>query len=143
VPARPAARASSTSALNQPRVPTILSPGRLVLKLGRQSAPQAKKHGPPDARPTSEEAWASMLKATFPRVNCGLGSVPQFSWGCCACAALPLSRLLPRVDPDSAATAPLVFSLAALDPSGLARGGFSGKGAIVRLDSLTVSIYLS
>jgi len=50
--------------------------------------------------------------------------------------------LLPRGDPDSAATAPLVFSLVALDPSGLARGGFGGKEAILRLDSLTVSIYL-
>ena len=29
----------------------------------------------------------------------------------------------------------------ALDPSGLARGGFGGKEAILRLDSLTVSIY--
>ena len=64
---------------------------------GTRAARASLHHGPPDARPTSEEARASTLKATFPRVNCGLGSVPQFSWGC----ALPLSLSL-------------VFSLAAI-----------------------------
>lgn len=52
---------------------------------------------------------------------------PIFFLGLLCCAALPLSPQRTRGDPDSAATALLVFSLVALGPSGLTRSGFGGK----------------
>jgi hypothetical protein len=80
-PARGREHVRSIGQLNG--VPTVgWSP--TLLELGRrhtrsQSRPGLHRYrGPPNTWPTSEEAWASILKATFPRVNCGLGSVPQF-----------------------------------------------------------------
>ena len=74
---------------------------------GAGSAPTYTRHTRSPSRPSSvgtmglltcgpqaKKAWASTLKATFPRVNCGLGSVPQFSWGCCACGRAPSLSLV-------------------------------------------------